>query len=574
MVLFNSQVSAESGHSLNIPLPQYAFSETCNFNTLIDSNQFLFRVYTPRMVGGIRSDLANQRDLGLVAPKFRNMEDSIYSLSMEPTPVWTYADAAKHFGKGAHKTSPYVSTSFSFMWTIWEALRRYHEDETKDFEIAVIDAKAVKDRAITSIQLLLESDPSERNGNHWDWCLSCHQSQCVFIYGYIPAHSVMSSISLHSIFSKLPSYLIRPSYPEVTREPHLDTLSKGSNSLTNFAWDFDMRNRTYPNFCYDMTARFNSLEPNARMKDTIIGSLRLSVAFLRPWFRTCHLDPSHLDARADGNCSGEYSRPMLLFEKIFSLTSAIAQWPDQGMWWCGHTEVPVLVRTISATVVEEITDVRSKHFMPVMNTQGEGSSIPVAIPNSPSAPERLISDIESNTELVSILPIALPNPAATNSLPHSHSRLPTPTPTTPPNTPVSMRSRSFDIRSPSASQVPESMAAPFSGRLPFPTWQLPEQIPFSLPSDCISQSDSDGNAESQPHLIHAPKHSAGKSTNTDLESDKKFSQMETDPNTGNHSCPPNSTDSRLSGVIGAASSLATGVLMTALTLYVLFRRRE
>lgn len=57
--------------------------------------------------------------------------------------------------------SPFISTSFSFAWCIWDALRRFHQGVKKDVQVAVIDARAIADRAMTAVELLEMSSPNE-----------------------------------------------------------------------------------------------------------------------------------------------------------------------------------------------------------------------------------------------------------------------------------------------------------------------------------------------------------------------------------------------------------------------------
>lgn len=139
-------------------LPQCGFGTVYEFNSLIKSNQFLFRVYTPKE----RSPFADDTEPFFVAPRF----DELVVRSPADLPVitpWegTYADVARHMEWTTRSSSPYVSTSFSFAWAIWEAVRRYHTGVKKDVEIAIIDATALDGRAATAIQLLKQSSPEE-----------------------------------------------------------------------------------------------------------------------------------------------------------------------------------------------------------------------------------------------------------------------------------------------------------------------------------------------------------------------------------------------------------------------------
>ena len=145
-------------------LPQYGFGPEVDFGTLLDANHFLFRVYTPRTHAS-RAD-----DPYFIAPKFEAkdnspLEDSLWekAFDIDPPeiPIGTYEDVVKHMDWTTRVSSPFISTSFSFIWSIWEALRRYHSGVKKDVEIAVIDARRVSRRAVTAVQLLRESLPSQ-----------------------------------------------------------------------------------------------------------------------------------------------------------------------------------------------------------------------------------------------------------------------------------------------------------------------------------------------------------------------------------------------------------------------------
>lgn len=155
------------------PLPQYGFGNDVHFKTLFKDNRFLYRVYTPKE----RSPFADESDPFLVAPKFdelyaRTPLEVTSSTILDPTEA-PYSDVARHMDWTTKSTSVYVSTSFSFAWSIWEALRRYHQGMKKDVEIAVIDAKAVADRAATAVEMLQKGSPEEyvfKPVYHGSWC--------------------------------------------------------------------------------------------------------------------------------------------------------------------------------------------------------------------------------------------------------------------------------------------------------------------------------------------------------------------------------------------------------------------
>lgn len=142
-------------------LPQYGFGADVEFDTLVTSNRFLFRVHTPKQ----SSLFLDDTDPFFVAPKY----DDRYTLSPDQLSdqrsrgPWegSYEDVARHMDWTTRSSSSCISTSFSFIWSIWEALRRHHNGMKKDVEIAVIDATAVSDRSATAVQLLRKGSPSE-----------------------------------------------------------------------------------------------------------------------------------------------------------------------------------------------------------------------------------------------------------------------------------------------------------------------------------------------------------------------------------------------------------------------------
>lgn len=154
-------------HSPETPtmLPQYGFGTDVDFQSLVKANNFLFRVYTPKAP----SPFSDDSEPSFVAPKFNEryslspeeFKQGCPSLTDNQVHVGTYDDVAIHMDWTTRSYSPYISTSFSFIWSIWEALRRYHIGVKKDVQIAIIDASAVSRRSVTAVQLLRNSLPSK-----------------------------------------------------------------------------------------------------------------------------------------------------------------------------------------------------------------------------------------------------------------------------------------------------------------------------------------------------------------------------------------------------------------------------
>lgn len=155
-------------------LPQHGFGADTSFATLVEQNPFLFRVYTPK--SRRRSNSSNSTDPFFLGAKFDDEESSFSDGEFPDTDVGTasdasgsvmsvsqatYADAIKHLDWTQRSSSPYISTSFSFAWAIWEASRRYQAGVKHDVHIAVIDARALLGRAITALDLLRQGSPRE-----------------------------------------------------------------------------------------------------------------------------------------------------------------------------------------------------------------------------------------------------------------------------------------------------------------------------------------------------------------------------------------------------------------------------
>jgi hypothetical protein len=120
------------------PLPQYGFGPDLSFDSLVGENPFLFRVHTPKE----RSPFFDNTEPYFVGQRFNERHvispqklSDASSSSQRPISS-TYADAKRHMNFKTRSTSPYISTSFSFVWAIWEAVRRYRVNVKHDVEIA------------------------------------------------------------------------------------------------------------------------------------------------------------------------------------------------------------------------------------------------------------------------------------------------------------------------------------------------------------------------------------------------------------------------------------------------------
>ena len=143
-------------------LPQYGFGPDVAFEQLVESNPFLFRLHTPKE----SSPFYDNTEPYFVGQAFTdNVNSAAFSASSvspyRPPSTYTYADVSRHMDWTTRSSSPFVSTSFSFAWAIWEATRRYHRGMKHSIQIAVIDAKAVCGKAVTAVELLRQGLPKE-----------------------------------------------------------------------------------------------------------------------------------------------------------------------------------------------------------------------------------------------------------------------------------------------------------------------------------------------------------------------------------------------------------------------------
>ncbi|KAH9474582.1 hypothetical protein JR316_0013044 [Psilocybe cubensis] len=309
------------------PLPQCGFGADVDFNTLIQSNRFLFRVYTPKE----RSPFYDDTEPFFVAPRFdeqfvRSPVDLPKVKFSEPF-IGSYADVARHMEWTTRSTSSYISTSFSFSWSIWEAVRRYYQGVKKDVEIAIIDSTALGGRAATAIQLMQKSTPSERTEQYWKWYRFSQDSQSVLVYGMIPRTAVLASVPLIQILRKMPSYFLRQ-----------DVQIISGNPLDLVAWNFALRKHNYRQFCQDMSKLFLARPAEVRLRDSTAGCVRLALSFLRPFF--------HRVVQSDFEIAISYLR---------NLSITISQWPG-GEWLRDHKEIRRIIDSMVLALAEELRE--------------------------------------------------------------------------------------------------------------------------------------------------------------------------------------------------------------------------
>ncbi|KAF9260738.1 hypothetical protein L218DRAFT_871726, partial [Marasmius fiardii PR-910] len=326
-------------------LPQHGFGPDVNFDAISRYHPFLFRVYTPRTLSPLKDDT-----LFFVGAQFNakfapetpvlsgmHVEDGISLLDTA-----TYEDCTTHLDWATRSNSPYISTSFSFAWSLWDAVRRYNNGVKHDVEIAIIDARALVGQAVTAIQLLRKKPAEQQHKLHWRWYRFAQESQSVLVHGFIPRSAVLASIPLLSIIRNLPSYFLKPNVLHPSDHEGLSAL----------AWDFtDSRRCTYRKFCLDLQARFSRLPFHSRVRDLAVGSARLAIAMLHPWFQIMVLDEedsTHFESA---------------ITRTKELAGLIAHWPEQA-GSRDYAEMYGVMKGLITLVAEEVrsTNLRSAHF--------------------------------------------------------------------------------------------------------------------------------------------------------------------------------------------------------------------
>lgn len=119
-----------------------------------------------------------------------------------------------------------------------------------------------------------------------------------------------------------------------------------------------------------MSQRFLLLSVEERLRDTTAGSVRLAIAFLRPWFSKTINSPDSERAT----------------DILCDLANAIAVWP--GQWWArSHTEMRDLIRAMVLVLGEEIQEEERQKDILSKDLQ-----------NMTSTMERVVSEYEARME--------------------------------------------------------------------------------------------------------------------------------------------------------------------------------
>jgi len=173
-----------------------------------------------------------------------------------------------------------------------------------------------------------------RHQDHWKWYRFATEAQDVLIYGYVPGTAVLSSIPILSVVPKLPSYFLNPNPNE-----------EDKNFFSNLTWDVTQQRSGYQQFCQQMSEQFLRSSAEVRLRDTTTSSVRLAMAFLRPWFQKYALK----------DFQGA-------IDNVAELAYIIARWP--GQWWVReHTEIWDLIQSMVHVIGEEVRDAQRIHAL-------------------------------------------------------------------------------------------------------------------------------------------------------------------------------------------------------------------
>jgi len=133
------------------------------------------------------------------------------------------------------------------------------------------------------------------------------------------------------------------------------------------------RKPSFRQFCQDMSDQFLRLPTEHRIRDATGGSVRLAMAFLRPWFHSVVVD--------------DFTEAT---ETACDLAFTIAQWPAQ--WWArDHVEMWDVIRSLVQALGEEIREKQRREASEeVRRLQGVVSDL-----------ERVVQDYAEEVEVTS-----------------------------------------------------------------------------------------------------------------------------------------------------------------------------
>ncbi|KAF7375403.1 hypothetical protein MSAN_00427900 [Mycena sanguinolenta] len=487
-------------------LPQYGFGMEVEFKKLVERNPFLFRVHSPKS--------PSNSDTLFPALKF----DQRYTLHTgHPTPSPpppTYTDVVRHMDWTTRYSSPYISASFSLMWAVWEAVRRYHFGVKHDIEIAVIDATALPADPVTVVEVLRSTPSAEQHENHWKWYHFAQESQLVLVYAGIPQTAVLTSIPLLRIIEKLPSYCLRPSLVEPPQ-----------NQLDRLSPSFLLQKPSFRNFCVAQSASFLCAPADVRFRDSTSAAVRLALAFLGVWFHW--MLQLHAPRDNDPNIFTDAA-----VTKLTELARIIALWPaaweTDKMW---------------DSVVHEITFLVAEEVKTHRRISGpETSSQPSApVPGSPGLQN---SDVKGDS------------PCSDDSMPlwlDPRNFLPTPPPTPPPT---------LSPHHPASTNADCALRAPNSALSPHDENVVDVDVRTAPESSHVPAA---GSAAADASLVPVEFSSAGDEATKNPNENAKKTVVQSKGRRPAHS--------QLHSVTDTASCLLTGFFFGALIVLVLSTRR-
>ncbi|KAF9078497.1 hypothetical protein BDP27DRAFT_1396797, partial [Rhodocollybia butyracea] len=315
-------------------LPQHGFGSHVTFETIARYHRYLFRVYTPKYPPAVQDDSvffvgARFDNFAPQTPNLEEMYDGLSGGSLIETA--TYEDCIQHLSWETRSRSPFVSATFNLGWAIWDAVRRFNIGMKHDVHIAVIDASSLSGKAVTTLQLLRHS-PSKnlKHPRHSRWCRFAQDSQSVMIYGFVPRSAVLASVPLRTVIQNLPSYFLKtPSNSQITFDLPLNMI---------FAWDFmSKRDTNFRRFCQETGERFTRMPYQNRVREITVGSVRLALTLLNPWFHR---------ALETGDIQSAVTR-------VEDLSALIAHWPEQS-GSRDHAEMASLMRALIQLLAEEV----------------------------------------------------------------------------------------------------------------------------------------------------------------------------------------------------------------------------
>lgn len=305
-------------------------------------------------------------DASFTAPAF-SRRSPITSELRHPT----YDDAVVHLDRRSAYLSPCVSASFSLVWAVWEALRRYHFNAEEKVEIAVIDACALVDRAATVEDILQSCRKDGQHANHERWYRAAHVSQSTLIYGAIPPHAILASIPLLRVLRSLPPHSLRP--PASLGAAHAPLAP-----IQRVIWSYGAR-PSFRRFVEEQSGHFRRAAPE--------DAVRLALALLGVWFLWMlrfRAPPGYEDEREPSVFRAA------AVAKVRELVGVVAVWPAPetpdgethhealaGEVW--EREVAQLVAEVARLVAEPVggpherMDTHSPNSSPASDTEWESN---------------------------------------------------------------------------------------------------------------------------------------------------------------------------------------------------------